>query len=450
VAGRRVAAAFLALPRAGLTGSVWSFGLLVSTLPYLGLVLASFALDSRSAIWGGGIALVLGESVGTAAALLGWPGATTWRLLATAPASTVFVLPLGLLLGGWFGRRVGGEPARWKTRRSGVAAAAALAGGTVVVGTTLVGSGFQPASVPFAVWAFLPYGLLLLAARVVRDPWALGGAGAATLAAEVGIRAAPRRRRIARAPPAAAVRRGGHGRVCSSSRAMNRTLDVLTSFGASIARLGAGSVVAHVGARPPEALRLYEYEACPFCRKVREALSILDLLTIIYPCPKRGTRFRDEMRRLGGKTQFPYLVDPNTGQAMFESDDIVRYLFATYGDGSVPPLLRLGLVTDASSMIASGWRYGRGTAARPSRAPVELLELWSFEASPFCRLVREELSELELPYRLHNVAKGSGRRAAFVARSGVMQVPWLVDPNTGTAKFESADIVRYLDTTYAL
>jgi glutathione S-transferase len=28
-------------------------------------------------------------------------------------------------------------------------------------------------------------------------------------------------------------------------------------------------------------------------------------------------------------------------------------------------------------------------------------------------------------------------------------VPYLVDPNTGVEMFESADIVRYLDRTYA-
>ena len=50
---------------------------------------------------------------------------------------------------------------------------------------------------------------------------------------------------------------------------------------------------------------------------------------------------------------------------------------------------------------------------------------------------------------LHNVAKGSPSRAAFVERSGKMMVPYLVDPNTDTAMFESADIVRYLDRTYA-
>jgi glutathione S-transferase len=30
-----------------------------------------------------------------------------------------------------------------------------------------------------------------------------------------------------------------------------------------------------------------------------------------------------------------------------------------------------------------------------------------------------------------------------------MQVPYLADPNTGRELFESADIVRYLEDTYA-
>lgn len=33
-------------------------------------------------------------------------------------------------------------------------------------------------------------------------------------------------------------------------------------------------------------LLLYEFEACPFCRKVREAITILDLDVIFYPCPR--------------------------------------------------------------------------------------------------------------------------------------------------------------------
>mgnify|MGYP001263456559 FL=1 len=207
--------------------------------------------------------------------------------------------------------------------------------------------------------------------------------------------------------------------------------------------------VANAGARPAQPLVLYEFEACPYCRKVREALSALDLDVLVYPCPRGGPRFREQVRVRGGKAQFPYLVDPNTERALYESDDIVRYLYATYGAGPVPRGLTLGPLTDVSSMIASAWRMGAGSRYRPARPPALPLELWSFEASPYCRLAREALSSLELPYLLHNVAKGSAQRAAFVARAGKMQVPYLVDPNTGAAMFESADIVRYLESTYA-
>ena len=155
------------------------------------------------------------------------------------------------------------------------------------------------------------------------------------------------------------------------------------------------------------------------------------------------------MQRRGGKAQFPYLVDPNTEKELYESDDIVTYLFEQYGDGRVPLPLRLGPLTDLSSMVASAWRPAFGARYRSAKQPAQPLELYSFEASPYCRIVREQLCALELPYVLHNVAKGSPSRAAFVKRSGKMMVPYLVDPNTKTEMFESADIVAYLDRTYA-
>ena len=230
---------------------------------------------------------------------------------------------------------------------------------------------------------------------------------------------------------------------------MNRALDVTTSLLATIARLGHGAAVGRLGARPETPLELYEFEACPFCRKVREALSVLDLDAMIYPCPKGGTRFRAEVVRRGGKPQFPYFVDPNPGVEMYESDDIVRHLYERYGKGTAPLALSLGLLTDASAMLASAARLGSGASYRSAKTPQRPLELWSFEASPFCRIVREALCELEIPYLLHNVAKGSPRREAFVARSGKMMVPYLVDPNQDAAMFESADIVAYLERTYA-
>jgi len=228
-----------------------------------------------------------------------------------------------------------------------------------------------------------------------------------------------------------------------------RVLDVATSLGATLARFASGASVGRPGPRPEQRLVLYEFEACPYCRKVREALSILDLEAEIRPCPKRGPRFREEVKERGGRAQFPYLVDPNTGAEMYESDDIVAYLFRTYGDGTVPALLSAGPLTDISAGVASLLRPGFGALYRPSRAPETPLELYSFEASPFCRIVRETLCALELPYVLHNVARGSAGREAFSSRSGRMMVPYLVDPNTGLELFESADIVAYLERTYA-
>ena len=228
-----------------------------------------------------------------------------------------------------------------------------------------------------------------------------------------------------------------------------RVLDITTSLLATVARLGFAERVGQAGRQPEKLLELYDFEACPYCRKVREALTVLDLEAMIYPCPKGGTRFRDVVRKRGGKEQFPYLVDPNTGVAMYESDDINRYLFERYGSGGVPLMLSAGPLTLVGSVAASGMRFGHGEHYRPARAPEQPLELYSYEGSPFCRLVREALCELALPYHLRNVAHGSSRRAAFTARAGKMMVPYLIDPNGDVAMFESADIIAYLRRTYA-
>lgn len=142
------------------------------------------------------------------------------------------------------------------------------------------------------------------------------------------------------------------------------------------------------------------------------------------------------------------MKDPNEDRLLYESDTIVRHLYERYGAGAPPIGLRAGPLGDGLSALASLFRAGHGTRARPSRAPSAPLELWSFEISPYSRRVREVLTELEIPYVLHNLAKGSPGRRAFRARTGKMQVPYLEDPTTGAAMFESRDIVRYLEDTY--
>ena len=81
---------------------------------------------------------------------------------------------------------------------------------------------------------------------------------------------------------------------------------------------------------PSKPIEIYEFEGCPFCRKVREAVSILDIDVLFYPCPKGGPNFRLKANKIGGKKQFPFMIDPNTKTQMYESNDIIKYLFETY------------------------------------------------------------------------------------------------------------------------
>jgi glutathione S-transferase len=250
---------------------------------------------------------------------------------------------------------------------------------------------------------------------------------------------------------------------------MFTTLDALNSTLASTLRLWRGTNARAPARRPTRQLRLYEFEACPYCRLVREALTELDLDALIYPSPHGGKRFRPKVAALGGRQQFPFLVDPNTNESMYESADIIDYLYRTYGGRPAPSRL-LRPLDVSSSVLAAIPRLRAGSRARPSKAPKKPLELFSFESSPYSRRVRELLCELELPYLLRSTGKArwqdlgppviratlfpdlpvAGRtRTELLERAGKVQVPYLVDPNTGAAMFESDAIRQYLLDTYA-
>jgi glutathione S-transferase len=217
-------------------------------------------------------------------------------------------------------------------------------------------------------------------------------------------------------------------------------------------------------------LHLYDIESCPFCRLVREALTELDLDAVIYPCPKGGRRFRPEVTEKGGRQQFPFLYDPNADLGMYESLEIIRYLYETYGERNLPLKWKLGKLQKLNSALASSFRARRGLRAVPSQRPPRLLELYSFEASPFARPVRELLCELEIPYILRScgrsrldewvppplrqrlgIVPGSElhNRRELQQREGKVAIPYLRDPNTDTGLFESSSIIDYLRVTYA-
>lgn len=251
---------------------------------------------------------------------------------------------------------------------------------------------------------------------------------------------------------------------------MANTVKGVVSLLASLARVPRGLVAKGNRKQPEKTLELYEAEYCPFCRYVRETLTELDLDVVIYPIPKKGSRFKERLIALGGKPTVPFLVDPNTDTQMYESRDIVKYLHKEYGqeESEVRPL-RL-----QTSLLASTLRGTNGVftkAPESATEPDQLLELYSFEASPFARLVRETLCELEIPYKLHNVGKAPGSFAEYLPaksrakgnytpqtenrkklaeRGGIVMVPYLIDPNTDTAMYESADIQAYLRKTYGV
>jgi glutathione S-transferase len=221
--------------------------------------------------------------------------------------------------------------------------------------------------------------------------------------------------------------------------------------------------------KPEQLLQLYDIENCPYCRLVREVLTELDLDVEIYPCPKSGERYRPELIARGGKAQFPYLVDPNTGVELYESLDIIAYLFESYGMRPVPLKWRLGRLQTISSMLASAPRTARGSSAKPGAQPELLLELYSFESSPYSRLVRELLCEMEIAYIVRNCGRSGWRewlppgvrkalnitpeskldnRRQLQAEEGDISIPFLYDPNTDVGLFESADIVDYLQANY--
>jgi len=247
------------------------------------------------------------------------------------------------------------------------------------------------------------------------------------------------------------------------------TFKAILALGPSLARLARGAVAIGNRGVPTKTLELYDCENDPACRPVREALTMLDLEVMVYPVPGNGARFRKKLTEMSGSDRLPFLHDPNTGERLQGAESIVNYLYGQFApEGEKAPMSLLPLAS-----VASFLRGSNGRIARPSKAPEQPLELYSFEASPYSRLVRESLCELEIPYLLHNVGKSPGKmveylppimrenkvkgyepetenRRKLVARGGHMMVPYLVDPNTGSAMYQSADILAYLQDTYGV
>lgn len=259
---------------------------------------------------------------------------------------------------------------------------------------------------------------------------------------------------------------------------VHHQIKVMQALASALTEGGRGANGTAFPKQPEKALKLYEFEGSPFCRRVREVMTLLNLDYEVYPCPKGGTKYRSIVKDQGGKLQFPFLIDENTGEKLYESIAIIDYLFKHYGNSGKTPKKyahypKIPFVAFAGTLINGARGVWINQKIIHREAPGQLLELWGFEASPYTRVVRGVLTEFELPFIFHNVAKerwqdqglaalrlkpgqyvplSGGKREKVVSIMGRktkdIQVPYLEDPNTGVQLFESEDIVKYIQKQY--
>ncbi len=79
-------------------------------------------------------------------------------------------------------------------------------------------------------------------------------------------------------------------------------------------------------------IELYHAERCPYCVRVRQYFEDNGVAYVSKPVPlgSQASPLKEELRKLGGKTQVPFLVDPSNGVKMFESADIIAYVEEHY------------------------------------------------------------------------------------------------------------------------
>lgn len=80
-------------------------------------------------------------------------------------------------------------------------------------------------------------------------------------------------------------------------------------------------------------MALYQFNACPFCVKVRRQLT-RHALNIELRDAKNNAAFKDELTREGGKHKVPCLRIENDAENvkwLYESDDIISFLQTEFG-----------------------------------------------------------------------------------------------------------------------
>jgi len=80
-------------------------------------------------------------------------------------------------------------------------------------------------------------------------------------------------------------------------------------------------------------LALYQFNACPFCVKVRRAMKRLSV-NIELRDAMNNNQYREELLSKGGKSKVPCLRIEKNGEVqwLYESSDIVTYLEQQFGN----------------------------------------------------------------------------------------------------------------------
>ena len=74
-------------------------------------------------------------------------------------------------------------------------------------------------------------------------------------------------------------------------------------------------------------LTLYHFNGCPYCQRVRDHLT-KENIKVAMKDTNENSVYRDELMKIGGKTQVPCLVI--NGKALYESMDIIEWFKKSY------------------------------------------------------------------------------------------------------------------------
>lgn len=264
------------------------------------------------------------------------------------------------------------------------------------------------------------------------------------------------------------------------------SLDRITSRLASLSRRNVAVEVARRARDQPSPpnhhLILYEYEASPWCRLVREYATILDLQIHIRPCPRQtlflegafdaSSRFRPEaMGYLQQYHQtddltFPLLVDQTDSTrepvVIIQSYDILNHLWDRYGQNVLTTSEQAPRADQRinSTNIPFPFRFLSLAAPAyfrpwPTCGILQTPSLWNKEENdevvlyqaegcPESRLVREVLCTLEVPYL--SIPMGNGSSHQLPNNTAKAEIPVLID---GDSVLQGADDCRnYLWNKY--